>query len=49
LAHASPAAGVARNVSNAWIAGVVRKVTIESPATSTAGAEPLILGKAKTL
>ena len=48
LAQAWPAAGVARNVSNAWMGAVVRKVTMESPATSTAGFEPLMLGNANT-
>src|SRR6478752_7686293 len=51
FAHAAAAAGVARKVSNALIAGLSRKVTIRSPPISTAfapGPVPIV-GKLKTL
>jgi len=51
FAHAAAAAGVARNVSNARMAGLSRKVTIRSPPISTAvaGAPDAIDGKLNTL
>src|SRR5256885_15249826 len=36
FAHASAACGVARNLTNAWIAGLSRNVTNRSPPISTA-------------
>src|SRR5436305_15250494 len=51
FAHAAAASGVARNVSNALIAGLSRNVTIRSPPISRA-LEPAALpsvGKLKTL
>src|SRR5258706_12652392 len=44
FAQASDAAGVARNVMNARIAGVSLKATIESPLITTLPDEPLIDG-----
>src|SRR3954465_871908 len=45
LAHAAAACGVARNFTNAWMAGVSRNATIVSPPITTDGPEPLIDGK----
>src|SRR6478672_2979941 len=51
FAHASAAGAVARNFTNAWIAGVSRNVTKRSPAISTplAPGPGLIDGNVKTL
>ena len=44
VAHAAAAAGVARNFTNASIAGLSRNATIVSPPITTDAGEPLIDG-----